>query len=125
VFAGGLEVGAEEERRAAKCSAPVMVRIVPDIICRILTIRTSCSAELFVLSRYLDNTNNQAERDIRPVKIQQRTSGGSWRTLEGLTEFALVHSYLNTATKWGKDKYQALLELFTTGPWLPPALAPS
>ena len=70
-------------------------------------------------------TNNQAERDVRPVKIQQRTSGGSWRTLEGLTEFALVHSYLSTATKWGKDKYQALLELFTTGPWLPPALAPS
>jgi len=70
-------------------------------------------------------TNNEAERTVRPVKIQQRTSGGCWRTLEGLTEFALVHSYLNTATKWGKDKYQALLELFTTGPWLPPALAPS
>ena len=70
-------------------------------------------------------TNNQAERDVRPVKIQQRTSGGCWRTLEGLTEFAVVHSYLATATKWGKDKYQALIELFTTGAWLPPALAPS
>lgn len=70
-------------------------------------------------------TNNQAERDVRPVKIQQRNSGGAWRTLEGLTEFAVVHSYLNTAHKWGKDKYQALTELFTTGPWLPPALAPS
>ena len=70
-------------------------------------------------------TNNQAERDIRPVKTAQRNSGGSWRTLQGLTEFAVVHSYLATATKWGKDKYQALTELFTTGPWLPPALAPS
>jgi transposase len=70
-------------------------------------------------------TNNEAERTVRPVKIQQRTSGGCWRTLEGLTEFAVVHSYLSTATKWGKDKYQALTELFTTGPWLPPALAPS
>ena len=70
-------------------------------------------------------TNNQAERDVRPVKIQQRTSGGCWRTLEGLTEFAVVHSYLATAHKWGKDKYQVLTELFTTGPWLPPALAPS
>ena len=70
-------------------------------------------------------TNNQAERDIRPVKIQQRTSGGAWRTLAGLTEFAVVHSYLATAHKWGIDKYQALTELFTTGPWLPPALAPS
>ncbi len=44
-------------------------------------------------------TNNQAERDLRPVKIQQRTSGGCWRTLAGLTEFATVHSYLNTAHK--------------------------
>lgn len=70
-------------------------------------------------------TNNQAERDVRPVKIQQRTSGGSWRTLAGLTEFATVHSYLSTATKWGKDKLDALTELFTTGPWLPPTLAPS
>jgi len=70
-------------------------------------------------------TNNQAERDIRPVKIQQRNSGGAWRTLEGLTEFAIVHSYLATAHKWGKDKYHALTELFTSGPWLPPALAPS
>jgi transposase len=70
-------------------------------------------------------TNNQAERDVRPVKIQQRTSGGAWRTLQGLTEFAVVHSYLATAHKCGKDKYQVLTELFTTGPWLPPALATS
>ena len=70
-------------------------------------------------------TNNQAERDVRPVKIQQRNGGGCWRTLQGLTEFAVVHSYLSTAHKWGKDKYHALTELFTTGPWLPPALAPS
>lgn len=70
-------------------------------------------------------TNNEAERAVRPVKIQQRTSGGCWRTLTGLTEFALVHSYLNTVSKWGKDPYQALTQLFTTGAWLPPTLAPS
>ena len=40
-------------------------------------------------------------------------------------EFAVVHSYLATAHKWGKDKYHALTELFITGPWLPPILAPS
>lgn len=70
-------------------------------------------------------TNNQAERTIRPVKIQQRTSGGAWRTLQGLTDFALVHSYLDTATKWGIDKLHALRQLFTTGPWLPPTLTPA
>jgi transposase len=69
-------------------------------------------------------TNNQAERDARPVKVQQRTSGGCWRTLDGLADFAVVHSYLPTATKWGLDKLDVLRELFTAGPWLPPALAP-
>lgn len=72
----------------------------------------------------VDFTNNEAERTIRPVKIQMRSSGGCWRTLQGLTDFALVHSYLSTAGKWGLDKLDALKQLFTTGPWLPPALAP-
>jgi transposase len=57
--------------------------------------------------------------------VQQRTSGGCWRTLQGFIDFALVHSYLDTATKWGIDKLHALQQLFTTGPWLPPALTPS
>jgi transposase len=69
-------------------------------------------------------TNNQAERDLRPVKIQQRTSGGTWRTLAGLADFAVVQSYLSTARKWGIDSYDALTRLFTTGAWLPPAAAP-
>ena len=70
-------------------------------------------------------TNNEAERACRPVKIQQRTSGGAWRTLQGLTDFAIVQSYLDTATKWGHNKLDALRELFTTGAWLPPALTPA
>lgn len=70
-------------------------------------------------------TNNEAERAVRPVKVQQRTSGGAWRTLQGLIDFAIVQSYLDTATKWGIDKLHALHQLFTTGPWLPPALTPA
>jgi transposase len=69
-------------------------------------------------------TSNQAERDIRPVKVQQRTSGGTWRTLLGLADFAVVASYLSTTAKWGIDALDALTMLFTDGPWLPPAVAP-
>ena len=70
-------------------------------------------------------TNNVAERAVRPVKVQQRTSGGTWRTLAGLIDFAIVQSYLDTATKWGVNKLDALHQLFTTGAWLPPALNPA
>jgi transposase len=69
-------------------------------------------------------TSNQAERDVRPVKVQQRTSGGCWRTLDGLADFAIVQSYLSTAAKWSLTKLDALRQLLTTGPWLPPAIAP-
>ena len=69
-------------------------------------------------------TSNQAERDVRPVKVQQRTSGGTWRTLLGLADFAIVQSYLCTTAKWGIDALDALTRLFTDGPWLPPATAP-
>ena len=69
-------------------------------------------------------TSNQAERDVRPVKVQMRTSGGCWRTLKGLADFAIVQSYLSTAGKWGIDALDALTQLFTDGPWLPPATTP-
>jgi transposase len=69
-------------------------------------------------------TSNQAERDVRPVKVQQRTSGGTWRTLLGLADFAVVQSYLSTTAKWGIDAHDALTQLFTSGPWLPPATSP-
>jgi transposase len=70
-------------------------------------------------------SNNEAERTIRPVKVQQRSSGGTWRTLEGLAEFALVQSYLSTASKWGISKLDALRDLFGGHPWLPPGLEPA
>jgi transposase len=70
-------------------------------------------------------SNNEAERTIRPVKVQQRGSGGCWRTLEGLAEFALVQSYLSTAAKWGTSKLDALRDLFGGHAWLPPGLQPA
>jgi transposase len=70
-------------------------------------------------------TNNEAERTIRPVKVQQRSSGGCWRTLEGLADFAIVQSYLSTAAKWRISKLDALRDLFRGHPWIPPGLQPA
>ncbi len=69
-------------------------------------------------------SSNEAERTIRPVKVQQRGSGGCWRTLTGLADFALVESYLSTAAKWG-SKIDALRDLFNGNAWMPPGLEPA
>jgi transposase len=65
------------------------------------------------------------DRTIRPVKVQQRASGGCWRTLQGLAEFAVVQSYLSTATKWDVLKIDALRGLFSGNPWMPPGVKPA
>ena len=78
----------------------------------------------FTTSLAIPFTNNQAERDLRHAKLQQHASGGHWRTLLGLADYATVRSYLSTAAKWGTDPLDALTRLFTDGPWLPPAAHP-
>jgi predicted P-loop ATPase/GTPase len=65
-------------------------------------------------------TNNAAEREVLPVKVKQRSADGCWRTLQGLADFAVIWSYLSTAAKHGLDALDALTQLFTTGPRLPP-----
>jgi transposase len=70
-------------------------------------------------------TNNEAERTIGPVKAQQRSSGGSWRTLDGLAGFAIARSCLSTAAKRGLSKPDALRGLFNGRAWLPPGLEPA
>jgi transposase len=77
----------------------------------------------FVTDLTVPFTNNLAERDVRPVKVKQR-SGGCWRTLDGLADFAIIWSYLSTAAKHGVEALDALTQLFTTGPWLPPDPTP-
>ncbi len=118
-YLGALAHGSDENRRretelAAKAATLITrFRRYEDMILR------------FATDLSVPFTNNEAERTLRPVEIRQRTSSGCWRTVEGLADFAIVHSYLDTANKWGIDKLHALRQLFTTGAWLLPALAPT
>ena len=62
--------------------------------------------------------NNQAERDIRMVKLQQKISG-SWRTLEGARNFCAIRSYASTLRKQDHNVLAGLRQLFEGHPWLP------
>jgi transposase len=68
--------------------------------------------------------NNQAERDIRMVKLQQKVSG-AWRTRTGAQAFCRLRSYIATARKQQMHPLVVLRRLFEGDPWLPaPTLHP-
>ena len=62
--------------------------------------------------------NNQAERDVRMVKLQQKISGG-WRSETGAKAFLDVRSYLSTARKHHQHSLAVLRDLFAGQPWIP------
>jgi len=67
--------------------------------------------------------NNQAEQDIRMVKLQQKISG-CWRTTTGAERFLTIRSYLSTARKNGIGALHALDALTAGTPWLPASASP-
>lgn len=63
-------------------------------------------------------SNNQAERDIRSSKIQQKVSGG-FRSESGAVEFCRIRSYLSTARKHGIHPFDAVAAVLRGDPWMP------
>ena len=66
----------------------------------------------------VDWSNNQAERDVRLVKLQQKISG-CWRTLEGARTYCAIRSYVSTMKKQRHDVLDGLSQLFLGEVWLP------
>ena len=72
----------------------------------------------FLHERHVPWSNNQAERDIRPMKTQQKVSGG-FRTESGAIEFCRIRSYLSTTAKNGIHPCDAIASVLAGTPWLP------
>ena len=73
----------------------------------------------FLTDLSIPPTNNQAERDARPAKTQQKISG-RLRSERATRDRYAIRGYLSTAAKHGISVFTAILGALTGNPWMPP-----
>jgi len=64
-------------------------------------------------------TSNQAERDVRPAKTQQKISG-RLRSEQATRHRYAIRGYISTAAKHGISVFTALRDAIAGNPWMPP-----
>jgi hypothetical protein len=77
----------------------------------------------FVYDLRIPPTSNQAERDVRPAKTQQKISGRLRSEQVTRYRFA-IRGYISTAAKHGENILVALRDAITGNPWMPPIPGP-
>ena len=73
----------------------------------------------FLTDTAIPPTSNQAERDLRPAKTQQKISGRLRSETTTRHRYA-IRGYASTARKHGIDMFTAIKNALAGNPWIPP-----
>ena len=76
----------------------------------------------FLTDTAIPPTSNQAERDLRPAKTQQKISG-RLRSEKTTRDRYAIRGYASTAAKHGHDIFTAIRDALAGIPWMPPVTA--
>ena len=68
-------------------------------------------------------TSNQAERDLRPAKTQQKISG-RLRSEPATRDRYAIRGYISTVAKHGAHVLTASYDALAGNPWMPPIPGP-
>ena len=86
---------------------------VLNLICRLDNYKESVC--LFLKNLCVPFDNNQAERDLRMVKVKTKVSG-CFRSEEGAQEYLTIMSYIGSARKHGINAFTAIREALNGNP---------
>ena len=95
--------------RCAQSKAANLLDRLEDFDCNILA---------FLWDERVPFTNNQAEQDIRMIKVRQKISG-CFRTLKGAQIFCRIRSYLSTCRKQGHNLWESIQRAVAGDPFIP------
>lgn len=118
-FHDGVTVGLSETTRHGKRPGERKTRLLLEAL------RDRAADVLrFTTDLRIPPTSNRAERDLRPAKIQQNTSG-RLTSVDRTQDRYTIRGYVSTATKHGHNAIDTIRDALTGHPWWPPDPVPA
>lgn len=115
IIGQGLSVNPPSEKKEG-CRGRTKQSVPRNLIERLRTYRSETLRFMYDFRVPFDN--NQAERDIRMMKVKQKVSG-SFRTGKGAKIFCRIRSYISTLKKNACNIIDAIRRAFEGNPFIP------